>query len=135
MLHYDEYSSKIWTRYLYGFKFILDYVLKSANLIIAVQVIEGIAFILFITSSLEYLNSRTDSRVRATAMSMYAAFGGFGAFTASLVGGILLNIINPAQLYGILGLVCGLAFVCILFLLKFGRKDMFIPEKIQYKQV
>lgn len=109
--------------FLYGFKFILDYIFSSANLIIAVQVIEGVAFTLFITSSLEYLNLRTDSKVRSTAMSMYAAFGGFGAFSASLAGGVLLNIINPSQLFGILGLICGLAFGCVMYLMKYQIQD------------
>lgn len=92
--------------FVYGFKFIIDYLLKDANIIIAVQVLEGVAFTLFITASLEYLNSRTEARVRATAMSVYAASGGLGAFSASLLGGVLLNLVNPSQLYGIFGLIC-----------------------------
>lgn len=100
--------------FLYGFKFFLDFVFKNVNLIIAVQVLEGFAFTFFIASSLEYLSLNTEAKVRATAMSMYAAFGGFGAFSASLLGGILLNIINPSQLYGLLGLLCIVAFICVL---------------------
>jgi MFS transporter, PPP family, 3-phenylpropionic acid transporter len=91
---------------IYALKFFLDFIFKNANYMIAVQVLEGIAFTLFITSSMEYLNLKTDAKVRATAMSVYAAFGGLGAFSASLIGGVLLNRINPSQLYGMLGLLC-----------------------------
>lgn len=98
--------------FVYGFKFIVDYLLKDVNIIIAFQVLEGIAFTLFITSSLEYLNMKTEAKIRATAMSVYAACGGLGAFSASLLGGVLLNIVNPSQLYGIFGLIC---FVAMLF--------------------
>jgi MFS family permease len=83
-------------------------------LIIAVQVFEGIAFTLFITSTLEYLNNKTDGKVRATAMSIYAAAGGLGAFSSSLVGGMLLNCISPSQLYLTFGVLC---FVSLLFAL------------------
>ncbi|MDP4090732.1 MAG: MFS transporter [Bacillota bacterium] len=96
---------------VYGSKFILDFVFKNADYIIAVQVMEGIAFTLFITSSLEYLNFRTETKIRATAMSIYAAAGGLGAFSASLVGGFLLNMINPSQLYLLFGLLCFISFV------------------------
>jgi MFS transporter, PPP family, 3-phenylpropionic acid transporter len=91
---------------IYALKFLLDFIFRNANYIIAVQVLEGIAFTLFITSSMEYLNLKTEAKVRATAMSVYAAFGGFGAFSASLIGGVLLNRINPSQLYGLLSIVC-----------------------------
>lgn len=107
---------------VYGLKFIIDYILKNTDYIITFQALEGIAFTLFITSSLEYLNDRTEAQVRATAMSIYAAFGGFGAFSSSLIGGILLNSINPSKLYGIFGITC---FVCLLFgmILKFIDKN------------
>jgi MFS family permease len=97
---------------IYGFKFIIDFVLKNANYIIAFQALEGIAFTLFLTSSLEYLNRNTDANIRATAMSLYAAVGGFGAFTTSLLGGMLLNVINPSRLYGFFGILCFVSFVC-----------------------
>jgi MFS transporter, PPP family, 3-phenylpropionic acid transporter len=103
--------------FVYGSKFILDFISKNANFIIAVQVLEGIAFTLFITSSLEYLNLKTEAKIRATAMSIYAAFGGLGAFSASLLGGIMLNLINPSQLYGLLGLLCFISFAGTLLLI------------------
>lgn len=110
--------------FIYGFKFVLDFILKNANYIIAVQVLEGIAFTLFITSSLEYLNLKTEAKVRATAMSMYAAFGGFGAFASSLAGGILLNIINPSKLFGVLGVLCLIAFLGVLPLMYWDNKKV-----------
>jgi MFS family permease len=107
--------------FVYGFKFLVDYLLKDANIIIAFQVLEGVAFTLFITSSLEYLNQKTEAKVRATAMSIYAAAGGFGAFSASLLGGMFLNWVNPSQLYGVFGLVC---FVAMFFaMLLIPKKD------------
>lgn len=102
--------------FIYGSKFILDYLVSNANFIIAIQVFEGIAFTLFITSSLEYLNENTDAEVRATAMSIYAAFGGFGAFSSSLLGGAMLYRINPSELYGIFGILSFLSLLCSMFL-------------------
>ena len=103
---------------MYATKFFLDFLFKNANYIIVVQVLEGCAFTLFITSTLEYLNMKTEARVRATAMSMYAAVGGIGAFCASLLGGALLNVINPSQLYGLLGLLCFISFLGVLILVR-----------------
>jgi MFS family permease len=111
---YGELKTYWISIFIYGSKFILDFIFKNANLIIAVQVFEGIAFTLFITSTLEYLNSKTDGKVRATAMSIYAAAGGLGAFSSSLIGGMLLNSISPSQLYLILGVLC---FASLLFAL------------------
>lgn len=103
---------------VYGSKFMLDFFFKNANIIIGIQVLEGIAFTLFITSTLEYLNLNTDSKVRATAMSTYAAFGGLGAFTSSLLGGFALNRITPSALYGVFGGLCFCALGGIILLSK-----------------
>jgi predicted MFS family arabinose efflux permease len=113
---------------IYGSKFVLDFIFKNANFIIAIQVFEGIAFTLFITSTLEFLNKRTDAKVRATAMSVYAAAGGLGAFTSSLIGGILLNYINPAQLYIIFGILC---FASFLFALGLSSRRVLDLEMVE----
>jgi PPP family 3-phenylpropionic acid transporter len=103
---------------VYGSKFILDFIVRNATFIIAIQVLEGVAFTLFIASTLEYLSIKTDAKVRATAMSTYAASGGLGAFSSSLAGGILLNKINPSQLYGILGVLCFAALIFVVVMEK-----------------
>ncbi|HEY5562423.1 MAG TPA: MFS transporter [Clostridiaceae bacterium] len=97
--------------FLYGTKLVLDFLVNNANLIILLQCIEGIAFTLFITSSLEYLNANTKAKLRGTSISLYAAFGGLGAFTSSLLGGMLLNIINPSELFFIFGILCFIASI------------------------
>lgn len=101
---------------IYTLKYLLDFFLKNANCIIAVQTFEGIAFTLYITSTLEYLMANTDSRIRATTMSINATVGGLGGFVLNLISGVLLNIITPSQLYGVFALVCLACFVCIMFL-------------------
>lgn len=94
---------------LFGCKLVLDFVLNKAVLIVAAQALEGVSFTLFIASSMEYLNTNARPQLRASMMSINAAFGGLGTFTASLLGGMLLNIVNASQLYGILSLVCFLS--------------------------
>ena len=103
--------------FIYAIKFALDFFLKTPELILSVQVLEGIAFTLFITSSLIYLNENTRPEARASMMSICGAFGGFGCLTAGLFGGILLNVVNPSQLYGIFALVC-LTATLLAFLLR-----------------
>lgn len=97
---------------VFALKFFLDSVFMTPFLIISVQLLDGFAFTLFITSSLEFLNLNTKSQVRASMMSLYAATGGFGSFIAGLFGGMILNMVNPSQLYGILAAVCVAALLC-----------------------
>lgn len=90
---------------LYGTKLGIDFLCTNYVYILGIQVIEGVAFTLYLTSSLEYLNKNTPSEIRASAMTIYAAIGGLGTFTASLLAGIMLNKINASQLFGIFSIV------------------------------
>ena len=105
---------------LFGLKFGLNFILGSAFLIILVQILEGIGFTLFITSSLEYLNSNIKAETRASMVSIYAAVGGLGSFAAGLFGGAILNRFTPSQLYGFLALIC---FVALTFSISLRSKS------------
>jgi MFS transporter, PPP family, 3-phenylpropionic acid transporter len=131
MKKFGVVSVYLFSTVIYGVKFLLNFIIRDANLIIIMQFLEGIAFTLFITSSMEYLNRNTESKVRATAMSIYAAAGGLGAFSASLFGGMLLNQINPSELYGIFGLLCFAAFIFGLALRPKGAKLQGIPDLVE----
>jgi MFS transporter, PPP family, 3-phenylpropionic acid transporter len=106
---------------LYGTKLGVDFLCTSYVYIIAIQVIEGIAFTLYLTSSLEYLNKNTSPEIRASAMTIYAAVGGLGTFTASLFAGIMLNKINASQLYGIFSII---TFVSLGFAIIIRERNM-----------
>lgn len=90
---------------IYAVKYALNFLLDNPLYIISVQFLEGVSFTLFLLASLEYLNKRISSNLRATGISICSAIGGLGSFTSSILSGLLLNKINPPQLFGLFALV------------------------------
>lgn len=97
-------------------KLCLNFLFTEPFLIISLQALEGISYTLFITASLEFLNGKVGQELRSSAMSLFGAMAGLGNFTAGLSGGMLLNHVNPPQLFGILAVVCLMAFLVSRFI-------------------
>jgi len=73
----------------------------TPEVLIAVQVLQGITFPLFLVSSVQYIQNLVPVELRATGMAMFAVtFIGFGGLIGSSVGGSLMENYGPGMVYG-----------------------------------
>jgi MFS transporter, PPP family, 3-phenylpropionic acid transporter len=73
----------------------------SPEMLVAVQVLQGITFPLFLVSSVQYIQKLVPVELRATGMAMFAVtFIGFGGLLGSSIGGSLMEQYGPETTYG-----------------------------------
>jgi MFS transporter, PPP family, 3-phenylpropionic acid transporter len=128
------YGSKLTKRYgivnifcisliLYFIRYLLDSICSNYIEVIAVQVMQGITFPVYLIAALEYINELVPPRMRTSGMTLYAALGGgIGAFIGNIGGGIILDRISIFALYRIISVICLIALI-IGYLLKSMGKD------------
>lgn len=123
---YGELNVCTVSLFLYTIRFLLDALCTDYRLVIAVQVLQGITYPLFIMSSLQYLNRILPSKLRTSGITLYSAVGGgIGGFIGNYGGGLLLENISIFGLYRILAACSFGAMVVIMYL---ALKDKFIRE-------
>ncbi len=107
----------------YIIRFYIDSLSTSYQAVLAIQLLQGISFPLYLTATLQYVIKIVPPETRTTALTTFAAItGGIGGFIGNIGGGFLLQIISVFQLYKIFAALCFIALLIGLILKKVDRK-------------
>lgn len=113
-----ELNAFILAMALFALRFALCSFEQGYVSIIAIQLIQGISFPLYLMGGLQYVNKIVPEQIRATGITLLSSLGfGLGSLIGSLGGGILLNSRSIFSLYGVISVVCILSMASA-FLLK-----------------
>ena len=107
----------------YAIRFFINSLCTSYQAVLAIQLLQGISFPLYLTATLQYVIKIVPPETRTTAMTVFAAItGGIGGFIGNIGGGFLLQEINVYQLYRVFAALCILSLVIGLILKRVDRK-------------
>ena len=96
----------------YAGRFFIDSISTSYQIVLAVQLLQGITFPLYMMSTLQYVNTITSPKTRTTAMTVFTAIsGGIGGFVGNAAGGFILQSMNVFFLFKILSFVAIVALI------------------------
>ncbi|MBP1920218.1 MFS transporter [Youngiibacter multivorans] len=113
--------------FFFVLRYLLDSLSVSYQMVLVVQVLQGVSFALFFMAALQYLNGIVPSAMKTTAMTIFAAVCGLGNFTGNIGGGILLEHIDIFTLFRILAAV---SFVALLIILGLKVYEKSLKEKL-----
>lgn len=109
--------------FFYIVRFFFDSICRNYIAVIAVQVMQGITFPVYLVAALEYINELVPPRMRTSGITLYSAFGGgIGAFIGNIGGGIILDRLSIFSLYRLISEIC-LISLLIGYLLKVKGKN------------
>jgi PPP family 3-phenylpropionic acid transporter len=110
----------------YIIRFFINSLCTNYQAVLAIQLLQGISFPLYLTATLQYVIKIVPPETRTTALTTFAAItGGIGGFIGNIGGGFLLQIINVFQLYRILAVLCVIALLIGLILKRVDKKSSF----------
>jgi PPP family 3-phenylpropionic acid transporter len=110
----------------YIIRFFINSLCTNYQAVLAIQLLQGISFPLYLTATLQYVIKIVPPETRTTALTTFAAItGGIGGFIGNIGGGFLLQIISIFQLYRILAVLCVIALLIGLILKRVDRKSSF----------
>lgn len=96
----------------YVLRYLIDSLCTSYILVIAVQLMQGITYPLYLIASLEYINEMVPPRMRTSGMTLYAAIGGgMGGFLGNIGGGMILDRINIFYLFRIMAVISMISLI------------------------
>lgn len=111
----------------YIIRFFINSMCTSYQAVLAIQLLQGISFPLYLTATLQYVIKIVPPETRTTALTTFAAItGGIGGFIGNIGGGFLLQIISVFQLYKIFAALCVIALLIGLILKRVDRKSSFV---------
>lgn len=106
----------------YIFRYFITSLCTSYQEVILVQMLQGITFPLFLTSTLQYVKDIVPPETRTTALTAFAAITtGIGGFIGNIGGGYLLQVISIFQLYRIFAVLSVLSLMIGLTLKRVDR--------------
>lgn len=107
---------------IYSLRILLYSVAPSAPAVLAVQLLHGCSFGLYLLASVTLVHELVGSEFVATAQGLLASAMAFGQVTGSLVGGVLLDRIGIFALYRLSGVITLLALaVFVVGMRRYGR--------------
>lgn len=107
---------------LYIVRFLAISLCSNYQVVIAIQILQGITFPFYLTSTLKYVNDIVSPETRTTALTAFAALsGGVGGFIGNIGGGFLLQSISIFQLFRIFAVLSFLSLLIVLILKKVDR--------------
>jgi PPP family 3-phenylpropionic acid transporter len=122
---YGELKVFIFAILIYMLRFFLNGICVSYKQVMFVQLLQGISFPLYLMASLQYLNKTVPSKMRASSITLYAAFGGgLGGFIGNIMAGKLLDIVSVFILFKTLSAVMILALFVVLLLIHIQTKNI-----------
>ena len=87
--------------------------------VIAIQMLNGISYPLYLTAALKYTGNRFPAHIKASGITMLSALGfGLGNFVGNIAGGYILQGSNIFFLYRIMSLACVIALLIGIFFYK-----------------
>lgn len=108
----------------YLIRFLLDSICTNYVAVIAVQIMQGITFPIYLIAALEYINEVVPPRMRTSGMTLYSALGcGLGGFIGNIGGGIILDKTDIFSLYKVIAFICVLAIFTVYLLKNTGNNN------------
>lgn len=107
----------------YIIRYFLTSLCTNYQLVILIQIFQGITFPFYISATLQYVKDIVPPETRTTAITAFTAVtSGIGGFIGNMGGGFLLQTISIFQLYKIFSALCLLALLVGLILKGVDRK-------------
>ncbi|QCX34493.1 MFS transporter [Caloramator sp. E03] len=106
----------------FALRYFLDSISPSYIFVIAVQIMHALTFPLFLLAALNYLNRKTNPKMKTTATTVYFASSGIGAFVGNIVGGMLLEHITVFTLFKIISIF---SVLCLALGVKLKKINLF----------
>jgi MFS family permease len=114
---YSELNLYIAALVLYIIRLFLSSISPNYYFAIAVQLMQGVTFPLYMVSAMHYVNVVVPEKVRASGITLLSALGfGLGSLIGNFGGGFVLQYSNPFFLYKLLTIICALALAVALIL-------------------
>lgn len=108
----------------YILRFLLISLCTSYKAVLVIQILQGVTFPLYLTSTLKYVIEIVAPETRTTALTAFSAIaGGIGGFIGNMVGGYLLQRISIFQLYRIFSVLSILSLGIGLILKRMDKKS------------
>lgn len=104
---------------IYILRFFLDSVSNNFNMVIIIQLLQGVTYPFYLMAALQYVNKIVPKNLQTTGITLYSAIGGgIGGFTGNLLGGIFLEWFSVFILFKVLSFICLIALASVLVLKK-----------------
>lgn len=117
---YGDLNLYIISMIIYIFRYLLDSYCSSYIGVIAVQILQGITFTLYLTATMQYINRVSEPKLRTSAITLYAAIGGgIGGFIGNFGGGLFLEHFSVFALFRLMAVAAFLALITAAFLKKY----------------
>lgn len=119
---YGDLNLYIISMIIYIFRYLLDSYCSSYIGVIAVQILQGITFTLYLTATMQYINRVSEPKLRTSAITLYAAIGGgIGGFIGNFGGGLFLEHFSVFALFRLMAVAAFLALITAAFLKKYEK--------------
>jgi PPP family 3-phenylpropionic acid transporter len=103
-----------------GIRCLLYYFVNTSGGVLAIQLLHGLTFPILWVAGVTHAAESAPAGLGATAQGVFSGtLLGFGAAAGSLLGGILIDRLGPAGMFGVIGWVVLSSLVVLLF---FERK-------------
>lgn len=114
---YGELNIYLWAVGLYALRFLLSSIEQSYITVIAIQLLQGISYPLYLMGAMQYLYKIVPEQIKASGITLLSSLGfGLGSFIGNLGGGILLESHGVYYLYKVLSVFCVLSLIVGLYL-------------------
>lgn len=119
---YGDLNLYIISMIIYIFRYLLDSYCSSYIGVIAVQILQGVTFTLYLTATMHYINRVSEPKLRTSAITLYAAIGGgIGGFIGNFGGGLFLEHFSVFALFRLMAAAAFLALITAAFLKKYEK--------------
>lgn len=119
---YGDLNLYIVSMIIYIFRYLLDSYCSSYIGVIAVQILQGVTFTLYLTATMQYINRVSEPKLRTSAITLYAAIGGgIGGFIGNFGGGLFLEHFSVFALFRLMAVAAFLALITAVFLKKYEK--------------
>lgn len=105
---------------IFALRFFLCTIWSNASFIIAIQLLQGLTFPLFMAGGMDYMSNLVPEEARSFSITLMSALiYGAGAFIGNLGGGIIIDALGILNLYRIM---CAISIIALLFAMTLKKK-------------
>jgi len=122
---YGVLNIYLWAVGLYALRFLLCSMEQSYLSVIAIQLLQGITFPLYLIGAMQYLYKIVPEQIKASGITILTSLGfGLGGFIGNLGGGVLLERHGVYFLYRTLSVSCILSLLVVVYLKSKEKKTV-----------
>lgn len=119
---YGDLNLYIISMVIYIIRYLLDSYCSAYLGVIAIQILQGVSFTLYLTAAMQYINRVSEPKMRTSAITLYSAIGGgIGGFIGNFGGGLFLEHYSVFALFRIMAAVAFLTLITALFLKRYEK--------------